>query len=98
MCSSDLGAQSSAAIQLDNLVMNVRVPGDSKYKPGVKVKLSIPANQEEGTLDKRSGDYLITSVRHVTYRDDKDFKYDVILECKSDSQNKNSAAGAGGIA
>ena len=92
------GAQSSAAIQLDNLVMNVRVPGDSKYKPGVKIKLSIPANQEEGTLDKRSGDYLITSVRHVTYRDDKDFKYDVILECKSDSQNKNSAAGAGGIA
>jgi hypothetical protein len=92
------GAKSSAAIQLDNLIMNVRVPGDIKYKPGVKVKLSIPANQEEGSLDKRSGYYLVTSVRHVTYRDDKDFKYDVILECKSDSQNKDKTAGVGGLA
>ena len=91
------GAQSSAAIQLDNLVMNVRVPGSTKYKPGVKIKLQIPSNQEANELDKRSGDFLVTSVRHITYRDDKDTKYDCILECKSDSQSKNSAPGAGGI-
>jgi hypothetical protein len=94
---ADHAAQSSAAMQLDNLVMNIRVPGDTKYKPGVKVRLNIPANKEEGELDKRSGSFLITSVRHVVYRDDKDTKYECVLECKSDSQNKNSAAGAGGI-
>jgi hypothetical protein len=94
---ADHGAQSSAANQLDNLVMNIRVPGNIKYKPGVKIKLNIPANQEEGELDKRSGSYLVTSIRHVIYRDDKDTKYECILECKADSQNKNSAPGAGGI-
>lgn len=92
------GANSSAAVQLDNLVMNLRVPGDIKFKPGIKVKLSIPANQEEGSLDKRSGDYLLTSVRHVLYRDDKDFKYECILECKSDSLSKSAPSGTGGIA
>jgi hypothetical protein len=91
------GALSSAANQLDNLVMNVRVPGDTKYKPGVKVRLNIPANQEEGELDKRSGSFLVTSIRHVIYRDDKDTKYECVLECKSDSQNKNSKSGDGGI-
>jgi hypothetical protein len=94
---ADHAAQSSAAMQLDNLVMNIRVPGDTKYKPGVKVRLNIPANKEEGELDKRSGSFLITSVRHVVYRDDKDTKYECVLECKSDSQNKNSTAGAGGV-
>jgi hypothetical protein len=92
------GANSSAAVQLDNLVMNVRVPGKTEYKVGSKVKLSIPANQEEGTLDKRSGDFLITSIRHIIYRDDKDMKYDCILECKSDSHSKSSPSGTGGIA
>ena len=92
------GANSSAALQLDNLIMNLRVPGDIKFKPGIKVKLSIPANQEEGALDKRSGDYLLTSVRHVLYRDDKDFKYECILECKSDSHSKSAPSGTGGIA
>jgi hypothetical protein len=82
------GASSSAAAQLDNLVMNVRVPGDTEYKPGIKVKLNIPANQETGELDNRSGSYLVTSVRHVLYKDDKDMKYECILECKSDSQSK----------
>ena len=91
------GANSSAAIQLDNLVMNLRVPGDIKYKPGIKLKLSIPANQEEGSLDKRSGDYLLTSVRHVLYRDDKDFKYECVLECKSDSHSKSAPSGTGGV-
>ena len=95
---ADHAAQSSAAMQLDNLVMNVRVPGDIKYKPGTKVRLNIPANQEEGELDKRSGSFLVTSIRHVIYRDDKDTKYECILECKSDSQNKSSSPGAGGIA
>jgi hypothetical protein len=92
------GAKSSAAVQLDNLVMNLRVPGDSKYKPGIKLKLSIPANQEEGELDKRSGDFLLTSVRHIIYRDDKDFKYECVLECKSDSHSKSSPSGTGGTA
>jgi hypothetical protein len=92
------GAQSSAANQLDNLVMNIRVPGDIKYKPGIKVTLNIPANKEAPEMDKRSGSFLITSVRHVIYRDNKDTKYECVLECKSDSQNKNSASGAGGIA
>jgi len=91
------GANSSAAVQLDNLVMNLRVPGNSKYKPGIKMKLSIPANQEEGSMDKRSGDYLITSVRHVLYRDDKDFKYECVLECKSDSHSKSAPSGTGGM-
>ena len=92
------GAKSSAALQLDNLVMNLRVPGDIKYKPGIKLKLSIPANQEENSLDKRSGDFLLTSVRHVLYRDDKDFKYECILECKSDSHSKSAPSGTGGVA
>jgi len=92
------GANSSAAVQLDNLVMNLRVPGNSKFKPGIKLKLSIPANQEEGTLDKRSGDFLLTSVRHIMYRDDKDFKYECVLECKSDSHSKSSPGGTGGTA
>jgi hypothetical protein len=82
------GANSSAATQLDNLIMHVRVPGNTEYKPGIKVKLNIPANQEEGELDNRSGSFLITSVRHVLYKDGKDMKYECILECKSDSQSK----------
>jgi hypothetical protein len=64
------------------------VPGNTEYKPGIKVKLNIPANQEEGELDNRSGSFLITSVRHVLYKDDKDMKYECVLECKSDSQSK----------
>ena len=91
------GANSSAAVQLDNLVMNLRVPGNSNFKPGIKLKLSIPANQEEGSLDKRSGDYLLTSVRHIMYRDDKDFKYECVIECKSDSHSKSSPSGTGGV-
>lgn len=94
---ADHAAQSSAANQLENLVMNVRVPGDTKYKPGTKVSLQIPANKESNEMDKRSGSFLITSVRHVIYRDDKDVKYECVLECKSDSQNKTAPAGAGGI-
>ena len=82
------GASSSAATQLDNLIMHVRVPGDTAYKPGIKVKLNIPANQESGELDNRSGSYLVTSVRHVLYKDNKDMKYECVLECKSDSQSK----------
>jgi hypothetical protein len=89
------GAQSSAALQLDNLIVNVRVPGDVAYKPGIKVKLNIPANQEENELDPRSGSFLVTSVRHVTIKDDKDFKYECILECKSDSQSKSSSGNSG---
>jgi hypothetical protein len=90
---ADHAAQSSAAMQLDNLVMNVRVPGDTKYKPGVKITLQIPTNQEDSELDKRSGSFLVTSVRHVVYKDDKDIKYECVLECKSDSQNKSSSGG-----
>ena len=73
--------------------MNVRVPGDTKYKPGVKINLQIPTNQEDSELDKRSGSFLVTSVRHVVYKDDKDIKYECVLECKSDSQNKSSSGG-----
>jgi hypothetical protein len=83
------GANSSAAAQLDNLVMHVRVPGNTEYKPGIKVKLNIPANQEEGELDNRSGSFLVTSIRHVLYKDGKDTKYECVLECKSDSQSKD---------
>jgi len=90
------GAKSSAANQLDNLVMNVRVPGDTKYKPGIKITLRIPANQESNELDKRSGDYLVTAVRHITYRDDKDMKYETIIQCKSDS--KRASSGNSGVA
>jgi hypothetical protein len=75
--------------------MNIRVPGDTKYKPGVKVTINIPANQEEGELDKRSGSFLVTSIRHVVYKDDKDIKYECVLECKSDSQNKSNPGGGG---
>jgi hypothetical protein len=82
------GANSSAAIQLDNLVMHIRVPGDTNYKPGIKVKLNIPANQESNDLDMRSGSFLVTSVRHIVYKDNNDFKYECIMECKSDSHNK----------
>ena len=89
------GAKSSAALQLDNLIMNIRVPGDTNYKPGIKVRLNIPANQEANELDPRSGTFLVTAVRHVTYKDDKDFKYECILECKSDSQSKNSSGNSG---
>jgi len=92
---ADHAAQSSAANQLDNLVMNIRVPGDTKYKPGVKVTINIPTNQEEGNLDKRSGSFLVTSIRHVVYKDDKDIKYECVLECKSDSQNKSNPGGGG---
>jgi hypothetical protein len=82
------GANSSAAAQLDNLVMHVRVPGDTEYKPGIKVKVNIPSPNDGQQLDHRSGSYLVTSVRHVLYKDDKDMKYECILECKSDSQSK----------
>ena len=92
------GANSSAAVQLDNLIINVRVPGKTEYKVGTKINLAIPANQEEGTLDRRSGDFLLTAVRHIIYRDDKDFKYDCVLECKSDSHSKSSPKGTGGLA
>jgi len=89
------GSKSSAAIQLDNLIMNIRVPGDTNYKPGIKIRINIPANQEGNELDVRSGSFLVTAVRHVTYRDDKDLKYECILECKSDSQNKSSSGNSG---
>lgn len=89
------GAQSSAAMQLDNIVMNVRVPGFVMYKPGIKVVLRIPSNQESNQLDKRSGNYLVASVRHITYRDDKDMKYECILQCKSDS--KRASTGNSGV-
>ena len=89
------GADSSAALQLDNLVMNIRVPGDTKFKPGVKVKLQIPANQEDNTLDVRSGTFLVTSVRHVIYKDRNDTRYECILECKSDSHSKKSSGNSG---
>jgi hypothetical protein len=82
------GADSSAAAQLDNLVMNIRVPGNIAYKPGIKVKINIPSPNDNQQLDHRSGSYLVTSVRHVLYKDDKDMKYECILECKSDSHNK----------
>ena len=88
-------AQSSAAVQLDNLVMNVRVPGNINYKPGIKVKLQIPANQEGMELDQRSGSFLVTSVRHVIYKEENDMKYNCILECKSDSKNKSSSGNSG---
>jgi hypothetical protein len=82
------GAQSSIANQLENLVMNVLVPGNISIKPGIKVKLQIPSNQENNELDNRSGSFLVTSVRHIIYKDDKDFKYNCVLECKSDSHGK----------
>jgi hypothetical protein len=84
-------ASSSAANQLDNLVMNIMVPGDTSIKPGIKVTLQIPASQENNELDNRSGDFLVTSVRHIIIKDDKDVKYNCILECKSDSQSKKAA-------
>jgi hypothetical protein len=84
-------AQSSAALQLDNLIMNIRVPGDTSLKPGVKIKINIPSNQDGTKLDPRSGVYLVTAVRHVLYKEVQDVKYNCILECKSDSQaNKQS--------
>jgi hypothetical protein len=84
-------AQSSAALQLDNLIMNIRVPGDTSLKPGIKIKLNIPSNQDGTSLDPRSGTYLVTSVRHVLYKEVQDVKYNCILECKSDSHaNKQS--------
>jgi len=89
------GAQSSAANQLDNLIMTVRVPGKTSYKPGTKIKLNIPDNSENRELDKRSGSFLITQVRHIIYKDDKDLKYDCIMECKSDSTNKSSSGNSG---
>ena len=82
------GAQAAIANQLENLVMNVLVPGDTSIKPGIKVKLQIPSNQEGNELDNRSGSFLVTSVRHIIYKDDKDFKYNCVLECKSDSHSK----------
>jgi phosphopantetheinyl transferase (holo-ACP synthase) len=88
-------ADSAAALQLDNLVMNIRVPGNIKYKAGIKLKLNIPANQEEGELDRRSGDFLVTAVRHVIFKEDKDTKYECILECKSDSHSKKSNGNSG---
>jgi hypothetical protein len=85
-------AQSSAALQLDNLIMNVRVPGDTSLKPGIKIKLNIPSNQDGTSLDPRSGTFLVTSVRHVLYKEVQDVKYNCILECKSDSHaNKQSS-------
>ena len=83
-------AQSSAANQLENRIMNVMVPGDTNLKPGRKITLNIPSNQESNEMDSRAGTYLVTSVRHVFYRDDKDMKYNCILECKSDSQGKSA--------
>lgn len=82
------GAQASIANQLENLVMNILVPGDTAIKPGIKVKLQIPASQEGNELDNRSGMFLVTSVRHIIYKDDKDIKYNCVLECKSDSHSK----------
>jgi len=85
-------AQSSAALQLDNLVMNIRVPGDTSLKVGTKIRINVPSNQEGTQLDPRSGVYLVTAVRHVLYKEVQDVKYNCILECKSDSQaNKQSS-------
>jgi len=88
-------AQSSAAVQLDNLVINIRVPGNTEIKPGIKVKILIPGNQENMELDQRSGSFLVTSVRHVIYKEENDVKYNCILECKSDSKNKTSSGNSG---
>jgi hypothetical protein len=88
-------AQSSAAVQLDNLVINIRVPGNTAYKPGIKVRINIPANQENMELDQRSGSFLVTSIRHIIYKEENDMKYNCILECKSDSKNKSSSGNSG---
>jgi hypothetical protein len=88
-------AQSSAAVQLDNLVINIRVPGNTAYKPGIKVKINIPGNQENMELDQRSGSFLVTSIRHIVYKEENDMKYNCILECKSDSKNKSSSGNSG---
>jgi len=88
-------AQSSAALQLDNLVMNVRVPGDTNLKPGIKIRLNIPSNQEGTQLDPRSGTFLVTSVRHVIYKEGQDIKYNCILECKSDSHARKQSTQSG---
>jgi hypothetical protein len=88
-------AQSSAAVQLDNLVINIRVPGNTAYKPGIKVRINIPANQEKMELDQRSGSFLVTSIRHIVYKEENDMKYNCILECKSDSKNKSSSGNSG---
>jgi hypothetical protein len=82
------GALSSTANLLDSLVMNIRVPGSTDLKPGIKIRINIPSNQEANQLDTRSGVYLVTSVRHVIHKDEQDTKYDCILECKSDSHSK----------
>jgi hypothetical protein len=81
-------AQSSAANQLENRIMNVMVPGNTNIKPGKKITLNIPSNQESNEMDSRAGTYLVTSVRHILYKDEKDMKYNCILECKSDSQSQ----------
>lgn len=88
-------AQSSAAVQLDNLVINIRVPGNTAYKPGIKVRINIPGNQENMELDQRSGSFLVTSIRHIVYKEENDMKYNCILECKSDSKNKSSSRNSG---
>lgn len=88
-------AQSSAAVQLDNLVINIRVPGNTAYKPGIKVRINIPGNQENMELDQRSGSFLVTSIRHIVYKEENDMKYNCILECKSDSKNKSSSGNSG---
>jgi hypothetical protein len=88
-------AQSSAAVQLDNLVINIRVPGNTAYKPGMKVRINIPGNQENMELDQRSGSFLVTSIRHIIYKEENDMKYNCVLECKSDSKNKSSFGNSG---
>ena len=75
----------------------ISVTPDAEKHMAYCARVSNPANQEEGSLDKRSGDYLLTSVRQVLYRDDKDFKYECVLECKSDSHSKSAPSGTGGI-
>ena len=82
-------SQDTAANQLDNLVINIRVPGDTNIKVGTNVNLQFPATGEANKLDKRSGKFLVTRVHHYVYKDDTDIKYNVVMECKSNSYNES---------
>lgn len=80
---SENEASTTKGHKLENKIITIQVPGDTKYEVGKKAKINLAKNQEGNEKDDRSGEYLVVSNRTVLYRVDGDLKMVNVLELRS---------------
>ena len=85
--SREPGAENEASAtkghQLENKIITIQVPGDTKYEVGKKAKINLSKNNDGTEKDDRSGEYLVVSNKTVLYKVDDDFKMVNVLELRS---------------